>query len=80
MSINVVLVQIQICESCLYCLCFSVSAFVVTDVFSGDMNNLLLFSSTFASLIPRLFNDPTLMIAKQGIALHGVIRGKVGYS
>jgi len=71
--------MVQIQSSKPYCCCFSVSNFEVTDVFSGDMDNLLLFSSKFASLVPRYFNDPALMIAKQGVSFSGVIRGKVGY-
>jgi len=67
----------QSSNSC--CCCFSVSNFEVTDVFSGDMDNLLLFSSKSASLVPRYFNDPDLMIAKQGVSFSGVIKGKVGY-
>ena len=43
------------------------------------MDNLLLFSSKSASLVPRYFNDPALMIAKQGVSFSGVIKGKVGY-
>ena len=72
------MVRIQSSNPC--CCYFSVSNFEVTDVFSGDMDNLLLFSSISASLVPRYFNDPALMIAKQGVSFSGVIRGKVGYT
>jgi len=58
-------------------LVFSVPSFAVTDVFSGDMNNLLLFSDTSAALIPRSFNDPMLLITKQGVSFSGVIMGQV---
>lgn len=81
MSINVVRTQIILNSNYyLYCVLFSVSDFKVSEAFSGDMNNLLLFNNTSASLIPRYFNDPAVMIAKQGVSFHGVIRGNVRYA
>lgn len=74
-SVSFLMAQIQ--SSNPRCYSFSVPTFVVTDVFSGDMDNLLLFSSTSWSLVPRYFNDPALMIVKQGVSFSGVSRGKV---
>lgn len=61
-------------------LVFSATSFAVTDVFSGDMRKLLLSGDKSASLIPRNFNDPSLMTAKRGVSFGGVIRGQVGKS
>lgn len=56
---------------------FSDRPFSTTDPFSGDMNNLRLFSEETASLISRTFNDAALMTAKQGVSFSGVIKGPV---
>lgn len=56
---------------------FSDRPFSTTDPFSGDMNNLRLFSQETASLISRTFNDAALMTAKQGVSFSGVIKGAV---
>ena len=58
-------------------LVFSLTSFEVTEAFSGDMNNLLLSGTTAGVFVPRNFNDPLLMIGKQGVSFGGVIRGAV---
>ena len=49
----------------------------MTDVFSGDMANLLLFSAISGTLMPRVFSDPELLIGKQGVSFSGIIKGPV---
>ncbi|XP_068741417.1 laminin subunit alpha-like isoform X2 [Montipora capricornis] len=57
----------------------SITSFEVTDVFSGDMVNLLLFSATSGTLMPRVFSDPELLIGKQGVSFSGIIKGPIEY-
>ena len=64
-----------ICIDCHFA--FSITSFEVTDVFSGDMANLLFFSAISGTLMPRVFSDPELLIGKQGVSFSGIIKGPV---
>ena len=55
----------------------SVVSFAVSDVFAGDMKNLMLSAAGPGPLVPRRFNNHMTLLAKQGVSFNGVLRGKV---